>query len=402
MLFWKVIAVAFRGIMANKMRSFLTMLGIIIGVGAIIAMLSFGEGAQRQVTESIQRFGTNLLRVRPGAARIGRVRTGSVETLIVEDAQAIKDAIPHVRLVAPQVRNMAQVKYGNKNATTSVTATEPDFTKVNNFPVASGTFFDKKDVKLMRKVVVLGTTVKRELFGEGVAIGKYIKIKGVNFLVSGVMETKGQTSWWDPDDQVFIPITTSQKRLFRQDFIDNIYIQVESNEYIQDVKTAVEGLLMKRHRIPDGVEADFNIRDYTEFITALEETGRTFTILLGSIAAVSLLVGGIGVMNIMIVSVTERTREIGIRMAVGARRRDVLRQFLIEALVITFIGGLLGVVTGILIAHGVSYFVGWNTIVTPFSVLLAFFFSVLVGIIFGLYPARKASLLKPIQALRYE
>jgi putative ABC transport system permease protein len=402
MLLWKVIKVALRGIMANKLRSFLTMLGIIIGVGAIIAMLSFGEGAKQQVTQSIQRFGTNLLRVRPGAARIGHIRTGSVETLTLEDAQAIKQEIPHVRMVAPQVRNMSQVKYANKNATTSVTGTVPEFTEVNNFPVAHGNFFDSKDIKLMRKVVVLGTTVKQELFGEGVAIDKFIKIKGVNFLVIGIMETKGQTSWWDPDDQVFIPITTSQKRLFRQDFVDNIYIQVQSGEHTQEVKESVEALLLKRHRIPEGVEADFNIRDYTEFITALEETGRTFTILLGSIAAVSLLVGGIGVMNIMIVSVTERTREIGIRMAVGARKKDILRQFLIEALVITLLGGLLGIVTGVLISYGVSYFVGWNTIVTPVSVVLAFFFSVLVGILFGLYPARKASLMKPIEALRYE
>lgn len=402
MLLWKVIQIAFRGIAANKMRSFLTMLGIIIGVASIIAMISIGEGAKKQVTESIQRFGTNLLRVRPGAARHGHVRTGSVETLTIEDANAINKNILHVRHVAPQVRNMTQVKYGNKNATTSIIGTVPQFTEVNNFPVAAGSFFDEKDVKLMKKTAVLGTTVKQDLFGEGIAVGKYIKIKGVNFFVTGVMETKGQTSWRDPDDQIFIPITTSQKRVFRQDYVDNIYIQVESQEYIQEVKDSVERLMTRRHRIPAGVEPDFNIRDYSEFITALQETGRTFTILLGSIAAVSLLVGGIGVMNIMIVSVTERTREIGIRMAVGARRRDILRQFLIEALVITILGGISGVALGILISHGVSWFGAWDTIITTSSVLLAFLFSVLVGIVFGLYPARKASLMKPIEALRYE
>ena len=402
MLFWQVIKVALRGIMANKTRSFLTMLGIIIGVGAIIAMLSIGEGAKRQVTQSIQRFGTNLLRVSPGAARIGHVRTGAVETLTRKDTQAIREKIPQIRLVAPSVRNMAQVKYANKNATTSVTGTTPEFTDVNSFPVAAGHFFNKTDVKVMRKVVALGTTVKQELFGEGVAIGKYIKLNGVNFMVIAIMESKGQSSWRDPDNQVFIPVTTSQKRLFKRDSIDAIYVQVESVENINEVKESIERLLRRRHRIPDGVESDFHIRDYTEFVTALREIGQTFTILLGGIAAVSLLVGGIGVMNIMLVSVTERTREIGIRMAVGARRRDILRQFLIEALVMTLLGGITGIAVGGAISYGISYFGKWETVVTPFSIFLAFFFSLLVGVVFGIYPARKASFMDPIEALRYE
>lgn len=400
-MFWQIIQVSLKGITVNKMRSLLTMLGIIIGVGAIIAMISIGEGAKKQVTSSIQRFGTNLLRVRPGAAQLGRVRTGSVETLTLDDADAIRK-ISNVKFVAPSVRNMGQVKYGNKNATTSVTGTVADFTIVNNFPVSSGSFFNDKDVKLRRKIVTVGTTVKKELFGEGVAIGKTIKINGVNFKVIGITKTKGQTSWWDPDDQVFIPISTSQKRLFRQDYIDNIYVQVGRIEHLKEVKGAIEKMLRQRHRIPEGVESDFNIRDYTEFITALKETGQTFTTLLGGIAAVSLLVGGIGVMNIMLVSVTERTREIGIRMAVGARKHDILRQFLIEAVVITLIGGIIGVLLGIAIAFGISYLGGWNTVITPFSIVLAFLFSILVGIIFGLYPARKAAFMDPIEALRYE
>lgn len=402
MLFWQVIKIALRGLMANKMRSFLTMLGIIIGVGAIIAMLSIGEGAKRQVTESIQRFGTNLLRVRPGAARMGHVHAGEVETLTLKDALAIEERTPYVTSVVPSVRNMAQVKFANKNASTSVTGTTRDYPEVNNFSVGDGRFINKNDVKIRAKVVALGSTVKKELFGEGVAVGKYIKINGVNFLVVGVMQSKGQSSWMDPDDQVFIPITTSQKRLFKKDFINNIYLQVESVDRIPAVKDEVEKLLRTRHRIPEGTDSDFNVRDYSEFISSLKEISQTFTILLGGIAAVSLLVGGIGVMNIMLVSVTERTREIGIRMAVGAKRNDILLQFLIEALVITFMGGILGILVGTLISYGVSNFAEWQTAITLSSIVLAFLFSVIVGLVFGIYPARKASYMDPIEALRYE
>ncbi|MDO8427481.1 MAG: ABC transporter permease [Deltaproteobacteria bacterium] len=402
MLFWQVIKVAFRGILANKLRTSLTMLGIIIGVGAIIAMLSLGEGAKKQVLESISRFGTNLLRVRPGAARLGHLRTGAVETLTIEDAQAITSRVSGVRLISPAVSNMSQVKYANKNATTLILGTTPEFIEINNFPVAHGRFLDSSDVKLMKRVAAVGTTVQKELFGEGPAIGEEIKIEGQSFLVTGLMSSKGQTSWFDPDDQVFIPITTSQKRLFNQDFVNDIYIQVEEVDEIPAVKESIEKLLRERHRIPQGVESDFTIRDFTEFIVTMQKTSQTFTILLSGIAAVSLLVGGIGVMNIMLVSVTERTREIGIRMAVGARRKDILRQFLIEALVITVSGGLIGIAVGVTLGASISYFGQWETVITPFSIALGFLFSLLVGLIFGIYPARKASLMDPIEALRYE
>lgn len=402
MIIMRTVKVALRGIAANKMRTFLTMLGIIIGVGAIIAMLSIGEGAKKRVTESISRFGTNLLRVTPGAARIGRVRTGSVTSLTMEDGEALKRQISDIKSMTSSTGNMAQAKYANKNSTTRVTGTTPEYPEINNFPVDEGRFIDPTDLKLMRKVAVLGATVKKELFGEGIAVEKQIKIKGVGFIVIGTMKAKGATSWFDPDNQIFIPVTTSQKRLFSQDYVDNIYLQVENVDRIEAVKASVEKILRTRHRIRPDQESDFNIRDYTEFISSLKETTQTFTILLGGVAAVSLLVGGIGVMNIMLVSVTERTREIGIRMAVGARRRDILLQFLIEALVVTLSGGLIGILLGMTMAISISRFGAWETVITPFSIILAFFFSLLVGLLFGIYPARKASHLNPIDALRYE
>lgn len=401
MLFLQVIRAAFRSIIANKMRTTLTMLGVIIGVGAIIAMISLGEGAKKRVTESISRIGTNLLRVRPGAARLGYIASGSVETLTTEDAREMKQ-LAGVKLVSPSVNNMGMLKYANKNATTLVRGTMPDFVGINNFTLAAGRYFNDREIKLFKKVAILGTTVKDELFGEGVAVGKNIRIEGHNFRIIGVMEPKGQTSWRDPDDQVFVPVTTSQKRLFTQDFVNDVYIQVEFIEEIPFVKESIEKLLRVRHRIPEGVESDFNIRDYTEFIQTWKETTQTFTVLLAGIAAVSLLVGGIGVMNIMLVSVTERTREIGIRMAVGARRKDILGQFLIETLVITVTGGAIGIGLGAALASLISYMGEWETIITPFSITLAFMFAVFVGLVFGIYPARKASRMDPIEALRYE
>jgi putative ABC transport system permease protein len=399
---WQVIKVAFRGMLANKMRTALTMLGIIIGVAAVIAMVSLGEGAKEQVIESITRFGTNLLRVRPGAAKLGHVRTGSVETLTTGDAEAIRKEVRGITLLSPSVANMAQVKYANRNATTVVTGSTPEFSEINNFPVRDGRFFDYADVKLMKRVAAIGTTVKTALFGDGPALGEEIKVEGQGFVVIGVMESKGQTSWYDPDDQIFVPITTSQRRLFTQESVNDIYIQVEGVERIDEVKASVERILRKRHRIRPGADADFSVRDFTEFIETLKKTTRTFTILLSGIAAVSLLVGGIGVMNIMLVSVTERTREIGVRMAVGARRRDILRQFLIEAVVMAVTGGVIGIGLGFVMGALVAHFGGWRTSVTPYSVALGFFFSALVGVVFGIYPAMKAARLDPIVALRYE
>ena len=402
MLFLQVIRTAFRGIIANKMRTSLTMLGIIIGVGAIIAMLSLGEGAKLQVMESMSRFGTNVLRIRPGAAMLGHVRTGRVETLTMEDAEALRASVPGIRQLSPVVGSSTQVKYSNKNATTLVTGTTPEFIEINKFEVAEGRFFEQTDIKLVRRVAAIGATVRKELFGEGPAVGEEVKIEGQTFTVIAVMSPKGQSTFADPDDQIFIPVTTSQRRVFFQDFVNDINIQVEDASLIPAVKEGIESVLRARHRLPPGVESDFTIRDFTEIMRAMQETTRTFTVLLSGIAAVSLLVGGIGVMNIMLVSVTERTREIGIRMAVGARRKDILRQFLIEALTITVTGGVIGIGVGASIAALLSRFGEWQTVITFWSIALGFCFSGLVGLVFGIYPARKASLMDPIEALRYE
>ncbi len=402
MLFFQILRTAFRGIVANKMRTSLTMLGIIIGVGAIIAMLSLGEGAKQQVIESMSRFGTNVLRVRPGMARMGHVRTGRVETLTLDDAEALKKEVPGIRFLSPVVASSIQVKYSNRNAGTLITGTTPEYIEINNFKVAEGSFFEQTDIKLARRVAAIGSTVRKELFGEGPAVGEEMKIEGQTFTVIAVMETKGQTSFSDPDDQIFIPVTTSQRRVFFQDYVNDINIQVEEASLIPSVKEGIERVLRDRHRIAPGAESDFTIRDFTEMMMAMQETTRTFTVLLSGIAAVSLLVGGIGVMNIMLVSVTERTREIGIRMAVGARRKDILRQFLIEALVITVSGGLIGIASGVAIASLISRFGEWDTVITFWSIALGFCFSAVVGLVFGIYPARKASLMDPIEALRYE
>lgn len=402
MHFFQVIRTAFRGIIANKMRTSLTMLGIIIGVGAIIAMLSLGEGAKKQVLESMSRFGTNVLRVRPGSAKLGHIRTGLVETLTMEDAEALGRQVPGISRLSPVVASSTQVKYSNKNATTLVTGTTPEYVDINNFTVAEGRFFEQTDIKLVRRVAAIGATVRDDLFGDGPAIGEDIKIHGQAFTVVAVMAAKGQTAFSDPDDQVFIPVSTSQRRVFFQDFVNDINIQVEDASLMPAVKEGIERVLRERHRIQPGVESDFTIRDFSEMMRAMQETTSTFTVLLSGIAAVSLLVGGIGVMNIMLVSVTERTREIGIRMAVGARRKDIMRQFLIEALVMTVTGGVIGIAAGVSIAVLLSRFGDWETIITLWSVGLGFGFSAVVGLVFGIYPARKASLMDPIEALRYE
>lgn len=402
MLLWAVIKLSLRMLMSNKMRTFLTMLGIIIGVAAVIAMVSLGEGAKMQVSKTIEGLGSNLLIVSPGQKKFRHVRSGIEETLTMDDVAAIEKDLPLIKSVSPEISLGEQVKYGNKNTNTTITGTTPEYLNIRNYKVKEGRFLNKEDIIFLRRVCILGDTASSDLFGEGSPIGKSVKIRGVNFQVIGILEAKGQSGWFNPDDQIFIPISTAMKRLFGVDYVRSINLQAVSMDKLEDAAKEVEKLLLKRHKIEKGKEPDFYIRTQLEMLSSMREVTKTFTYLLGGIASVSLLVGGIGIMNIMLVSVTERTREIGIRKAVGAKKKDILKQFLIESMVICLIGGLIGIGLGITLSKVISYLGEWKTVVASYSIVLAFFFSIAVGIFFGLYPARRAAMLDPIQSLRYE
>jgi macrolide transport system ATP-binding/permease protein len=395
---------AVSSIVSNKLRSSLTMLGIIVGVGCVIAMISLGQGASSQITERISKMGANLLMVRPGAARRGHARMarGSRRSLTSEDARAILEECPSVARVDPSYSSSSQVVYGNKNTNTPVSGTTPSFPEVRNFPVQTGSFFTERDNRMMSRKAVLGKTVVSELFDEEDPIGQYIKIRRVNFEVIGIMSEKGSSGWRDEDDIIFVPLRTAQKRLFGVDHVSMINVEAKSEDLMDRATTEITELLRERHRIRDQAPDDFNTRSQAEIMSMVQETSKTFTMLLASIAAVSLLVGGIGIMNIMLVSVTERTREVGIRKAIGGQRRDILSQFLIEAVVLSMSGGLVGIGVGVLISRLTSKLAGWPTVLSPMSILLSFSFAVAVGLFFGFYPARKAALLNPIDALRWE
>src|SRR4030066_1328053 len=398
------IRVSFSSLKSNKMRSALTMLGIIIGTGAVITVIALGKGAGEAVQRSIQSLGSNLIFVRPGAARSGfvRLQSGSSTLLSNADAKAIQERCPSVTSVVPESFRFGQLKYQNKNWNSQVVGTLPEYQTVRNVSLREGSFFTEKDLLQKERICILGFTVYENLFGNQPALGKTIKINGINFTVKGILEPKGQMAMFNQDDQVFIPLSTAQKRLLGIDFLSNINIQAKSELHIDQAALEIEKLLRKRHKLQGYEENDFNVRTQLDILATREETSRTFSLLLAGIALVSLLVGGIGIMNIMLVSVTERTREIGIRMAIGARRRDILSQFLIEALVLSVLGGMLGILLGVLGSVILSKAANWNTLIAPSSILIAFFFSALVGIFFGLYPARKASGLDPIESLRYE
>ena len=405
-MFRESILIALEGLKSNKLRSILTMLGIIIGVGAVIAMVSIGMGVQQKVQNSIASLGSNLLIVMPGSnAPPGTVRlaAGSNITLTNQDAKAISKQVAGISYVLPAVSSQYQVIYGNQNWKTSVQGTTPDFLTVRNYGVSAGSFFSHSDDTSRARVAVLGQTVATNLFGAASPVGKTIRINQAPFRVVGVLSTKGQSSMGqDQDDLVLIPLSTAQDRLMGITYLNNISIQAKNADVINKVQEDVTTLLRSRHHLAAGVENDFTVRNMTALMATMTETTGTITVLLGNIAAISLLVGGIGIMNIMLVSVTERTREIGIRKALGATFRNVLLQFIIEAVAISVTGGLFGIAVGIIGARVISWVAGWNTIVAWWAIVGAFGVSVLIGLFFGVYPARKAALLDPIDALRYE
>jgi putative ABC transport system permease protein len=400
--------ISIRALRVNKMRSALTMLGIIIGVGAVIAMVAVGAGASQKIAAQISSMGSNLLIILPGSTSAGGVRmgSGSQPTLSMGDADAIVKECPSVADVAPTLGGVAQIVTGHMNWSTGVSGTTPGFLNVRDWDLQSGKPFTQQDVKSATKVALLGQTVSYNLFGDQNPVGQTIRIKNVPFTVIGVLATKGQSAQGqDQDDTILIPVTTAQKKLFGTQFPGMVRIILVKARSAQDLSSAeqqITELLKQRHHIGQKQDNDFTVRNLTQIMQAAEQSTKVMTLLLGAIASVSLLVGGIGIMNIMLVSVTERTREIGIRMAIGAKTWDIRLQFIIEALTLSLIGGVIGIIAGVSTSMILSSVSGWPTVVSPLSIMMAFSFSGFIGIFFGFYPAYKASLLNPIDALRYE
>jgi putative ABC transport system permease protein len=404
------IRVALRALRVNRLRSALTMLGIIIGVAAVIAMVAIGSGATASIQAQIQSIGSNIIMVSSGSLTTGGMRLGSgaSQTLSEDDAKAISAECPAVSAVAPTVRGGAQLMFGNSNWATSIQGTTPDYLTIRDLSVASGRAFTDQDVDSAAKVALLGPTVAKNLFGDGDPVGQVIRIKNAPFTVDGVLAAKGQSpSGQDQDDVVLIPISTAKREVTGASranarSVGSLMVQAANADLMDEAQTEIGALLRQRHRIQAGQDDDFMVRNLSEVFDAQEGSAQVMALLLGAIASVSLIVGGIGIMNIMLVSVTERTREIGLRLAVGGKARDIMSQFLVEAVTLSVLGGTVGILLGLAASGLISHFAGWSTLISPTAILLASVFSAVVGISFGYYPARKAAMLDPIEALRYE
>jgi putative ABC transport system permease protein len=404
------VKIAVRSLRVNKLRSVLTMLGIIIGVGAVIAMVAVGAGAQARVAEQIQSLGSNLIVALSGSVTSSGIRLGqgSQLTITEDDATAIQRDVPLVQAAAPSVRGTAQIVYGNLNWSTAVQGVTPEYLDVREWALDAGRPFFNEEIDAAAKVAHIGQTTAINLFGDSDPVGQIIRIKKIPFTIVGTLSRKGQNSWGqDQDDVVLIPLSTAKKKVLgvsrsNPRSVGAISIKVRAGEDMTEAEAQIRTLLRQRHRLQPHQDDDFWLRNLSEVLQTQEESSRVMTYLLAAIASVSLLVGGIGIMNIMLVSVTERTREIGLRMAVGARGRDILAQFLIEAVTLSLIGGIIGIGFGLGGSRAISYFAEWRTLVAPESIALAFGFSAAVGVFFGFYPARKAARLDPIEALRFE
>jgi len=395
----------FKTLAANKVRTGLSMLGILIGVAAVIAMLAIGRGAQKAIETQLSSLGSNLLILRPGAVRVGGVsqESGTTTRLSIEDGQYIKDQLDFIKYYSPNVNGRGQVTFQNKNWSTQIIGCNIYYAAIHNANPTIGRFFTDSETQKRARLAVIGMTVVREIFGQKNPIGEMIKINKVNFQVIGILPEKGATGFRDQDDVVIIPVLTAMHRLLGKDYVDSIDLEISDPSKMDMAEDKIIDMMNTRHRVAPALrKSAFEIRNMADIQAAVQQSSDTMSVLLSAVAAISLIVGGIGIMNIMLVSVTERTREIGLRKAIGARRWDILAQFLAESVVVSAVGGFIGIILGWLITIGINYFSGWSTSISPSSIVLSFFFSASIGIIFGIYPARKASLLHPIDALRHE
>jgi len=407
---WESARIAVRALRVNKLRSALTMLGIIIGVGAVIAMVGVGAGAQASVTERIESLGSNLIVATSGSVTSTGVRLGlgTQYTLTEDDAAAIAREIPGVQVSAPSMKAKGQVVYGNLNWSTDVYGVTEDYLEAHDWPLDGGRPLGAEDVDGATKVAILGQTTVLNLFGDSDPLGQIIRVQKAPFTVIGLLAAKGESAYgWDQDDVILIPLSTAKKKVLgttqpNPRSVRKVEIKIWPGDDMDEAETQIRALLRQRHRLQPGDDDDFKLGNLTDVLETKEQAAQIMTYLLAAIASVSLLVGGIGIMNIMLVSVTERTREIGLRMAVGAQGRDILLQFLVEAVTLSVIGGVLGIAAGLVSSRAISHFAEWRTLVAPATIVLAFGFAAAIGIFFGFYPARKAARLDPIEALRYE